>query len=118
MTRAVKVCGTPGCVELTTSPHCPRHTVAAWAATPARRVDRNGRPPSGWQESKLRRLVLERDGHACYLCGAPATVADHVVPVAEGGRNHPSNMAAICHPCHAAKTKTEAARARRLAKGS
>jgi 5-methylcytosine-specific restriction endonuclease McrA len=38
--------------------------------------------------------------------------ADHIVPLAEGGRDHPDNMRTLCIPCHQAATR---ALARRLA---
>jgi 5-methylcytosine-specific restriction protein A len=65
----------------------------------------------------LRSLVLERDRYLCQACqrqgkATPATEVDHIVPEAEGGTSVPSNLEAVCGPCHKAKTQQEAIRAR------
>lgn len=54
--------------------------------------------------------VLRRDNHTCRYCGAlaaesPLTI-DHVVPVALGGSDDPSNLVAACKDCNAGKTST------------
>lgn len=42
--------------------------------------------------------VLRRDGHICWICGGPnADSADHVIPVAHGGTDHPTNLRAVHH---------------------
>ena len=56
---------------------------------------------------RLRFEILRRDNHACRYCGAtapdvPLTV-DHVVPVALGGSNDPSNLVTACRPCNEGK---------------
>ena len=60
----------------------------------------------------IRRRILNRDHHQCTTCGAPATTADHVLPVAEGGTHDEDNGQALCDPCHDAKTRAEQARGR------
>lgn len=54
--------------------------------------------------------VLKRDGHACRYCGgkAPDVVltVDHVVPVALGGSDDPTNLVAACKDCNAGKSST------------
>ncbi|MFG1794224.1 HNH endonuclease [Nocardia sp. NPDC049149] len=61
---------------------------------------------------RVRYEVLRRDGHACRYCGSAAPdvvlTVDHVVPVALGGSNDPSNLATACQPCNAGKTSTTA----------
>jgi 5-methylcytosine-specific restriction protein A len=32
---------------------------------------------------------------------------DHIIPVAKGGGNDPSNLRAIAHECHVGKTQTD-----------
>lgn len=61
---------------------------------------------------RLRYEVLRRDNHTCRYCGAaapdvPLTV-DHVVPVALGGRDEPSNLAAACRDCNSGKSSVPA----------
>lgn len=52
------------------------------------------------------------------MCEAPgctrlATEVDHVQALAGGGERYdPNNLQSLCHPCHEAKTKAEAAAAR------
>ena len=61
---------------------------------------------------RLRYEILKRDGHRCRYCGRPASevalVVDHVVPVALGGRDEPSNLAAACEECNSGKSSTSA----------
>lgn len=66
------------------------------------------------QQRKDNARILKRHRGICHVCGgAGATEVDHVVPLAEGGRDHPSNKRPIHSvPCHAEKTKAEAARGR------
>jgi len=42
-------------------------------------------------------------GNRCYLCGAPAKVTDHVIPLSKGGSHWPANLRPICQSCNAAK---------------
>jgi 5-methylcytosine-specific restriction endonuclease McrA len=38
------------------------------------------------------------------MCGAPAIVPDHVIPLSAGGTDDESNLQALCKPCHDRKT--------------
>jgi 5-methylcytosine-specific restriction protein A len=54
----------------------------------------------------------------CRTCRAQgirtrATIADHIVPLAEGGADTLDNLAPVCHACHQVKTHTEAMRGQR-----
>jgi 5-methylcytosine-specific restriction protein A len=67
----------------------------------------------GWEWRKLRNSVMERDCGLCQPCNArgkvtEAVAVDHIVNKARGGDDAPSNLQAICGPCHAAKTALEA----------
>jgi len=42
-------------------------------------------------------------GSCCYLCGKPAEATDHVIPLAKGGSNWPSNLRPICRRCNSMK---------------
>lgn len=59
---------------------------------------------------RVRYEVLRRDGHACRYCGAMAPevklTIDHVIPVALGGSDDPSNLLTACVDCNAGKTST------------
>jgi hypothetical protein len=57
---------------------------------------------------RLRFEILRRDGSMCRYCGAgagekPLTI-DHVLPVALGGTDEPSNLVTACHDCNAGKS--------------
>lgn len=58
----------------------------------------------------LRLQILRRDNHTCRSCGATAPDArlqvDHVVPVALGGSDEPSNLRTLCEPCNSGKSAT------------
>lgn len=53
---------------------------------------------------------MRRDGHTCRYCGAKAPDAkltvDHVVPVALGGTDEPSNLVTACDACNGGKTSS------------
>jgi 5-methylcytosine-specific restriction protein A len=72
--------------------------------------------PRDWPHR--RNTVLKRSGHQCEVvvdgvrCPNVATQVDHIINVAEGGSHDLSNLAAICIPHHATKSKAEAARGR------
>jgi hypothetical protein len=61
---------------------------------------------------RLRFEILRRDNHCCRYCGAkgpdvPLRV-DHVVPVALGGSDDPSNLVTACEPCNSGKSSVPA----------
>lgn len=57
---------------------------------------------------RLRYEILRRDNHACRYCGAtsPGTnlTIDHVLPIALGGTDDPSNLVTACADCNAGKS--------------
>lgn len=59
---------------------------------------------------RMRYEVLRRDNHTCRYCGGSAPdvklTVDHVVPVALGGSDDPTNLVAACKDCNAGKTST------------
>lgn len=42
-------------------------------------------------------------GDRCWMCGATATAADHVKPLARGGSHCLANLRPACKPCNSAK---------------
>jgi 5-methylcytosine-specific restriction endonuclease McrA len=68
---------------------------------------------------RIRREVLERDGHRCQIradgCTQNATEVDHILPVSMGGEWYDKdNLRAACQRCNNArnvKHKTTASRA-------
>lgn len=69
---------------------------------------------SGWEWSRIRARVLQRDGYRCQVCGVQATEVDHITNLARGGAvRELSNLRAVCRWCHKRKTAAEAMRAMR-----
>lgn len=111
--RAPKVCGEPGC-PADAEPgggRCPQHKKPPWQG------GQQGKHSSTWAWQKLRRAILDRDGHRCTCdgcprctgrpCSRPATDVDHIVPRAKGGGDAPANLRSLCGgpgSCHAYKS--------------
>lgn len=57
---------------------------------------------------RTRYEVLRRDNFTCRYCRSTdgALTVDHVTPVALGGSDEPSNLAACCKDCNAGKAST------------
>lgn len=57
---------------------------------------------------RLRYEILSRDGEACCKCGRRPPVVelqvDHVIPVALGGSDEPSNLQTLCKECNSGKS--------------
>lgn len=98
--RRAAVCPTPGCPRLIP---CPVHMKEPWAGS-----TRHDRLPGNWK--RVRRAVLERDGHQCQLCGEPANEVDHI---RNNDDHSPANLWALCERHHKDKTAREAAQGHR-----
>jgi 5-methylcytosine-specific restriction protein A len=111
----VSICNADHCPnKAVTRGYCEQHTTPR---TP--RGTHAGRQGSTYAWRKIRARILRRDGHRCTFalndgtrCGATATEVDHIIELADGGTDHPSNLRAACHPHHAAKTTAERHRRR------
>ena len=59
----------------------------------------------------MRFEVFKRDGFKCQYCGRSAPEVtlevDHIVPVAEGGKNEMLNLITSCRACNRGKGKTK-----------
>jgi len=59
---------------------------------------------------RLRFEILRRDDNTCRYCGGKAPdvtlTVDHVVPVALGGSDDPTNLVAACKDCNAGKSSS------------
>lgn len=59
---------------------------------------------------RLRFEILRRDNHTCRYCGGTAPnvrlTVDHVLPIALGGGDEPTNLVAACADCNGGKSST------------
>ena len=81
---ALKPCIT--CGRPSEGSRCPAHTL------------RNGSTRS-WR--RLRAQILRLDAYRCRMCGETASEVDHIIRVADGGTDHPSNLRSLCAAHHA-----------------
>lgn len=52
---------------------------------------------------RLRARIIEEDGAACVICGAPRwreLHVHHIISLARYGTHHPANLVTLCHRCH------------------
>lgn len=49
---------------------------------------------------KVKRIVYERDGGRCIICGAPGNPDAHYISRAQGGLGIEENVATLCWRCH------------------
>lgn len=98
--RPAMACPIPGCPER--SP-CPTHGRKPWEGS-----TRRARLPKDWNRRRAR--ILRRDP-ICRACkAAPSQEVDHI----HADDDHRDEaLQGLCQPCHATKTKAEAAAGRR-----
>lgn len=112
---AFKPCNKHGCPNLTKEKFCPDHkdldkTKRIFNKEKAREYDRQRGTAAerGYDHSwrKYREQFLKRNPK-CVMCGAKATVCDHILPH-KGNKilfNARFNHQALCRPCHDRKTR-------------
>lgn len=113
--RTLKPCAARDCNALTrNAKYCDAHLNLSKAWGTRQGSGRGGRP---WR--RLRDQILARDHYLCRceecMCLGrvrAATEVDHIVALAHGGTDYPSNLRAIHHDCHKLKTAREAQAAR------
>lgn len=108
--RPLRGCLHPGCPELVTSGYCTAHARPAWQRLPITTTGRGY--GAAWRRLRSAQIAHQPD---CEECGAPATEVDHIVPKAQGGSDHPTNLQSLCAECHDRKTAREALASRRSA---
>src|SRR3954447_15107277 len=84
----MRVCRMPGCGLLVSEGQrtCPTHR----------------RTPSRTAPKPTIAYVLRRARGLCEQCGqpTPSPYVHHITPRREQGTHDPSNLIAVCHPCH------------------
>ncbi|WMM73018.1 HNH endonuclease signature motif containing protein [Rhodococcus pyridinivorans] len=63
-----------------------------------------------WRNQRQR--ALDRDGHRCVDCTAPAVEVDHIVGRGDGGTDDLENLRSLCVRCHDRYTRAQTRRAR------
>jgi 5-methylcytosine-specific restriction protein A len=86
----------------------PRTKRKAWRTSTKTSTERG----YGWDYQKARKRLLQ-DEPLCREClkngrVTVARIADHVIPLAQGGSRSANNLQPLCAPCHRAKTLSEA----------
>lgn len=66
--------------------------------------------PYCWPWPKIRKQILERDGHRCKIngpnCQGQANDVDHIISWQAGGAPYdPTNLRAACQTCNRGRTK-------------
>jgi 5-methylcytosine-specific restriction endonuclease McrA len=61
---------------------------------------------SGYQASKQRLRIRQRDEYQCQMCrrGVSVGVVDHIIALVNGGNDDDTNLQLLCDPCHWSKT--------------
>ena len=110
-TAPLRPCSTPRCPVLVKSGHCDAHggQRKAWVSNQPKPKRLRGRA------SQERRQRIFRRHPLCVVCEQAgrttlATIADHIVPLAENGADDETNMQGLCRDCHQAKTIEESKR--------
>lgn len=113
---APKPCNHPGCGALVRdgSSRCAKHPRDAWAKKPTATKRVTGRKLQAMRADLFSRnpLCVECQRHDRVTL---ATQRDHIIPLAEGGRDDDANVQGLCHACHEEKSLAEAQRGRRRA---
>ncbi len=57
---------------------------------------------------EVRKYVFQRDNFQCQSCGKKASETqlniDHIIPLAQGGKNDISNLQTLCQNCNSTKS--------------
>lgn len=81
----------------------PAYRAKRLAATRRRRAREGAAEIKELAPREWRRLI-ERQHGECFYCRQAATLtADHLIPIARGGRHAIGNLVAACQPCNSAK---------------
>jgi 5-methylcytosine-specific restriction protein A len=95
--KPLRPCAVPGCPEIAVAHgRCAAHQNVSRAHD-----DRPSAAARGYGHHwRMTRARFLRACPTCELCGAPATVAHHIVPLEDGGADTWDNLQALCAACH------------------
>ncbi len=109
MSRALRVCSRPGCINLVDGRGslCLEHTQQLRRQRDSGNRRPNSRQNYGPRWPETRRAYLAAHPF-CVKCNAPAQHVDHIVAVAAGGAVLDwSNLQSLCHRHHSIKTASQ-----------
>ena len=102
--------GCPNLVDPNTGGYCEEHKTVRHQHYSKSRGDKKEiafYSTKRWKS--VRRAVMYRDQGLCVRCKQPAVLVDHIIEVKDGGSLYSmDNLQALCHKCHAQKTKDAA----------
>ena len=112
MSRTMSPCSTPGCAELVRGGGaCVAHR-RTWHKTQQRKRGTAAQRGYDGMHRRWRRMILAKHP-LCQACESegrttPATVADHIIPISQGGlKLDLNNGQGLCASCHGKKTLAE-----------
>ncbi len=101
----MRPCPEPGCPSLVTIGYCPTHRRER---DKQRRTTMRGGHLQNNKRWRIVRMRVLRRNPRCVVCGGPATIADHIVAVEDGGALYDeTNLQSMCASCHSRKTNRE-----------
>ena len=106
--RPKKPCSYPGCPNLTDTQYCSEHK--AFEKT---NIYRSGSRNPFYTSKEWRRTREEflNEHPFCVMCGRPAEIVDHILPIEHGGATLDwNNLQPLCWGCHTRKSIKEGSR--------
>lgn len=108
----MRFCAHPHCGVMVPKGYCPAHERDKWwqGNQPTPRI-------RGRRLQRMRAALFDKQP-LCANCSAQgktsiATIRDHVVPLAEGGKDDTTNEQGLCQECSDKKTQAESLRGRK-----
>jgi len=111
----MRFCAEPRCGVMVPKGYCANHTKAQWTSQqPTTRI-------RGRKLQLLRAQLFDREP-LCAECKrhnrvAIAVIRDHIIPLAEGGKDDRTNEQGLCQACSDKKTQAESLRGRDRGRG-
>lgn len=104
-----KPCACPGCPNLTDERYCDDHRYMN--PKPEPRQHNRFYYTSAWRKARKEYI---QEHPVCVICGKPAEIVDHIVPLKDGGAElDERNLQSTCWSCHSRKSIVEGSRFRR-----
>lgn len=109
MAHPLRVCAQAGCPTLVPRGRCAEHDKGSWHSEQPRIRGRR------LQTLRAALFASEPLCRTCLIDGrtTPATIRDHVIPLAEGGTDTEDNVQPLCQDCSDIKTQAESMRGAR-----